>query len=275
MRRQRVTKKEQRAMGYFVGALILFAVLRPVIVGLVHAIGNHLTVIVVLLGIAAALFAFIKHTHQEAALEKVRLIVSKHIKALSRRKLQLIKKDAYGQTLHDKWLAELDYFIAHQIIPNLSAGEVKAAGRLRVKIMYYIDQAVDAENKESPAFMTFSDDMTPSEFETFCAEALKRAGWDARVTMQSRDQGSDVIAEKNDVRIVVQCKLYARPVGNKAVQEVVGARAHERADYGIVVSNNKFTSAAEALAQTNGVLLLHFRDLDSIDNYLDGHQETG
>src|ERR1700730_4076277 len=37
---------------------------------------------------------------------------------------------------------------------------------------------------------------------TFCAEELRRAGRDARVTMQSRDQGVDVVAEKNRVRVV-------------------------------------------------------------------------
>jgi restriction system protein len=78
--------------------------------------------------------------------------------------------------------------------------------------------------------------------------------------MHSRDQGVDVVAQKNGRRAVLQCKLYARPVGNKSVQEVAAARAHEQANLGIVVSNNRYTKAAEQLADTNDIPLLHYRD---------------
>jgi restriction system protein len=86
--------------------------------------------------------------------------------------------------------------------------------------------------------------------------------------MQSRDQGVDVVAEKDGCRVVLQCKLYARPVGNKAVQETAAGRAYEQADYGAVVTNHKYTLAAEQLAATNGVLLLHYRDLPDLENLL-------
>ena len=86
--------------------------------------------------------------------------------------------------------------------------------------------------------------------------------------MQGRDQGVDVVAEKGSIRVVVQCKLYARPVGNKSVQEVAAARAHEQASYGLVVTNNRYTTAAEQLAATNGILLLHYRDLHNLDDIL-------
>lgn len=217
---------------------------------------------------------------QESALKKVYLVADEHITALSRRRLQLAQKDAYGQILWDKWSDEKDYFadnvVKPRILSDLSENEKEALGKIywQYFLYCYIDQKLDIEDKKNDTFAVFSDDMTPSEFETFCGEALKRAGWDARVTMQSHDQGSDVIAEKDGVRIVVQCKLYSKPVGNKAVQEVVAARAHEQADHGIVVSNNAYTAAAKALAQTNGVLLLHFRDLDSIDSYLGGYQSS-
>jgi HJR/Mrr/RecB family endonuclease len=125
--------------------------------------------------------------------------------------------------------------------------------------------------RDEPAYQAFSDAMTPTEFETFCAEELKRAGWDARVTMQSRDQGVDVIAEKERVRVVLQCKLYSRPVGNKSVQEAAAAKAHERAHYGAVVTNNRYTPAAAQLAATNKILLLHYRDLRDLDGILKKH----
>jgi HJR/Mrr/RecB family endonuclease len=74
-----------------------------------------------------------------------------------------------------------------------------------------------------------------------------------------------VVAEKGRFRVVLQCKLYTRPVGNKSVQEAAAGRAHEGADYGIVVSNASYTKAAEQLAITNGVLLLHYSDLHNLE----------
>ncbi|PSH04101.1 MAG: restriction endonuclease [Acidobacteria bacterium] len=137
-------------------------------------------------------------------------------------------------------------------------------------IVTLIENHIDSAMQNRPPFQTFSDDMTPSEFETFCAEELRRSGWNARVTIQSRDQGVDVIAEKHGVRVVLQCKLYSNPVGNKAVQEAAAGKAHEQAHHGVVVTNNRFTPAAEQLASTNEILLLHYRDLRDLDNLLRG-----
>ena len=83
-----------------------------------------------------------------------------------------------------------------------------------------------------------------------------------------RPRGVDVVAERDGVRVVVQCKLYARPVGNKSVQEAAAARAHERADHGVVVTNNGYTAAAEQLASTNGIVLLHYSDLRNLHRLL-------
>ncbi len=86
--------------------------------------------------------------------------------------------------------------------------------------------------------------------------------------MHSRDQGVDIIAEKNRIRVVLQCKLYSRPVSNKSVQEAAAAKMHERAHYAAVVTNNRYTTSSEQLAATNGVLLLHYRDLAQLENML-------
>ncbi len=59
------------------------------------------------------------------------------------------------------------------------------------------------------------------------------------------------------MRLVVQCKRYAKPVGNGAVQEVVAARSYWHADWAAVVSNAGFTPAARKLAAATDVLLLH------------------
>jgi restriction system protein len=114
----------------------------------------------------------------------------------------------------------------------------------------------------------FRENMTPQEFEHFCAQVLREAKWDARVTQYSCDQGVDIVAEKRGLRIVVQCKKYSKPVGNRAVQEVVAAIAHAGAQRGIVVTTCGYTPAAERLAASNEVLLLHYSNLRRIDRLL-------
>lgn len=200
--------------------------------------------------------------------QKVEDSITQQLSPLIRRRAQLVQHDAYGKPQVDKWKKEIEYFITHHIKSSLSQNECLVLSRERATVASRVDMRINAAMRDDPAFQVFSNEMTPAQFEVFCAEELRRVGWNAHVTTQSRDQGVDVVAEKDGVRVVLQCKLYSRPVGNKAVQEAAAARAHERAKYGIVVSNNSYTHDAEQLASTNGVLLLHYRDLQDLGNLL-------
>ncbi|MBP0444814.1 restriction endonuclease [Roseomonas sp. SSH11] len=107
--------------------------------------------------------------------------------------------------------------------------------------------------------------LTPREFEQHCADALAARGWNVSVGRGSGDQGVDVLARKGGRKVVLQCKLYNRPVGNKAVQEALAGRGYAGADGAAVVSNAAYTAAAHALAARVGVLLLHVSDLSRAD----------
>lgn len=76
--------------------------------------------------------------------------------------------------------------------------------------------------------------------------------------------GADVIAYKDNIKYVIQVKFYNNPVGNKAVQEVVGAIGMYKADKGIVVTNSTFTPSAIELAQANNIELVNG---ESIEKY--------
>jgi restriction system protein len=121
---------------------------------------------------------------------------------------------------------------------------------------------------EQVAEPQFRDAMSPEEFEHYCAALLRRAQWRAEVTQASGDQGVDIVAEKRGLRIVVQCKMYSKPVGNRAVQEIVAGIAHVEAQRGVVVTTVGYTPAAEALAASNNILLLHYSQLHRIDRLL-------
>jgi restriction system protein len=70
-------------------------------------------------------------------------------------------------------------------------------------------------------------------------------------------------------RTVVQAKRYTQPVGNKAVQEVVGSLAMYDATKAMVVTTNKFTPAAIKLADANLVELVNRDALEELmERYL-------
>lgn len=197
-------------------------------------------------------------------------MIRQHADQLARRRAQLVRQDAYGKPILDKWFAEIDHFTVEHIRPSLAVPEQSMLDSHRMEFVPLITARIEELVPKRPAIETFTDSMRPSEFETFCAEQLQKTGWNARITQTSRDQGVDVIAEKGEVRVVLQCKLYSSPVGNKAVQEIVAGRAHEQANYGAVVTNSTYTTPAEELAATNGILLLHYSDLPQLDALLHG-----
>jgi Restriction endonuclease len=203
-------------------------------------------------------------------IEKANTVVDRNAERLARRRAQLCRQDAYGKTVLDRWSDEINYLIDQHVKPSLTSREQLLLHRQRRAITNAIMKHVERVTHGRPVFETFSGAMTPAEFEVFCAEQLRQGGWNASVTRPGRDQGVDVVAEKEGLRLVLQCKLYSDPVGNKAVQEAVAARGFEQAHYCAVVSNSSYTSAAEQLASTNKVLLLHYSDLRRIETILRG-----
>lgn len=95
------------------------------------------------------------------------------------------------------------------------------------------------------------------EYEKHCEKKMRRHLWMfVRRIGKSGDFGADIIARGFLMtKIVVQCKSYSKPVGVKAVQEVVAARQYYRASRAAVATNTVFTKAAKELAQKCGVEL--------------------
>ncbi len=111
-------------------------------------------------------------------------------------------------------------------------------------------------------------EMSGIEFETFLSRKLKQLGYEVQGTPATGDQGADLIASKNGQKIVIQAKRYSGNVGNKAVQEIVGAISYYNADKGYVVTNSFYTASAKALAQKNNIKLIDGHDLKKIETYL-------
>lgn len=203
---------------------------------------------------AAEYAAFDADTEKLTA--KIDEVIQEHIRTLAKKYTQSVTLDDYGNHQFDKWHQEVAYFM-NNVMPALVA---QADGR-DLSIESQITDAVHEYLASNPQAVVNIDSLNPIEFEHYCADMLRNDGWDARVTQASGDQGIDVIATFGNVKAVFQCKKYAQPVGNGAVQEIAAGKQHEQADIAAVVTNATFTPSAKQLAGTTGVLLLHYSEL--------------
>ncbi len=101
-----------------------------------------------------------------------------------------------------------------------------------------------------------SEEMTGTEFEDYCAELLSQSGYTIEeMTDASGDFGADIIISQGSERTAVQCKRYSRPVGVRAVQEVIASKEHYHCTGAAVMTNSVFTRQAQTLAAESGVSL--------------------
>jgi len=208
----------------------------------------------------------------EAIGEKVVQCTEEHIDVLVKNRLCMVSKDAYGVVHEEKWLTECDYFVNKVVSKSLSEEEqnrlANYADWVTEELCAIVDNIVAAKQLEVEQEMEFHDDMDPHHYEQFCALLTRKCGWDANTTSASGDQGADIIVRKANHTLVIQCKKYSKPVGNKAVQEVIAAREFTQADSAAVVSNNTYTKSAKALAHASQVHLWHHVDLLKLDKNL-------
>lgn len=114
----------------------------------------------------------------------------------------------------------------------------------------------NTETVYSENIVTDIDNMDGHQFEYFCADVLRRNGYEnVSVTQGSGDQGVDIRAERDGIKYAIQCKRYSNLVGNSAVQEVYTGKEFYGCHVGIVMSNNYFTKSAHELADKTGVVL--------------------
>lgn len=203
--------------------------------------------------------------------DALKLIVNKHGKALDIKMRQMSYQDAYGNYIFDKFFDERDYFIKNVMCRDVSPETIdflfSPENYIVASVRLFNEGFNDYSKARVPQLAQADfDGIDPVEYEHYCAALLETVGWNARVTKASGDQGVDIIATFESIKVVGQCKLYSNPVGNAAVQEIIGGREFERADYAFVVSNSSFTTAARALASSSNVLLLHHSELIDLHN---------
>jgi restriction system protein len=245
----------------------LCAIVAAIITSLLHA--DMATFICFSIGALFVLLGSVSMVRDGRAKEATRSYIDAQARVFARRRAQLVSVDDYGVEDTSRWEKEKNYILSRVIPDHLAkTGHSRSAiGSLSWSssrpFLERIEKAATREANQIP-LVSLENVASGIDYEKFCAEILRRAGWNTRVTKATGDQGTDIIAEMAGHRVILQCKFYTSPVGNKAVQEAVAARLHERADNAVVVSNASYTKAARRLAATTGVLLLHHDELETL-----------
>lgn len=105
--------------------------------------------------------------------------------------------------------------------------------------------------------MSGYDELSGQDYERFAASYLVEQGFrDIEMTRASGDYGVDILASKGGIRYAVQCKYYSSHVGISAVQQAAAGMTYYGCQRAMVITNSTFTSAAKALADKTGVILL-------------------
>ena len=107
--------------------------------------------------------------------------------------------------------------------------------------------------------------MSPKKFEAFSRALLNRMGMEftEKGVQVSNDGGIDGYGYHVDVddfrttRVVIQCKRYnSGPVSEPAINQFLGTMNKFQADYGVFITNSRFTNAAKTAAKEGSPITL-------------------
>ena len=107
--------------------------------------------------------------------------------------------------------------------------------------------------------------MSPKKFEAFSRALLNKMGveFTEKGTKISNDGGIDGYGYHTDIndfrttRVVIQCKRYnTSPVTEPEINQFLGAMNKFKADYGVFVTNGRFTNAARQAAREGSPITL-------------------
>ena len=205
---------------------------------------------------------------EEELIEELEAILKKEIKVISTAYRKSVTSNSFGKKNYNKFIPELLEFLKDNSNVLKEIGEYHddpdpqiSMGQESINFLISrIEEDIEKLNSDSE----YSEDMDPFEYEHYCASEFNKTGWEAKATQGSSDQGVDVKATKNGIVLVAQCKKFAKPVGNKAVQEVVAGMKYYEANKGVVIAPNGFTNSAEKLAQANNIKLIHHNEIKDL-----------
>lgn len=267
---------ERRIGGFLMGSLGLIMIATAIVIMIVRA--YPLQVAALAVSVIACVCWMRRRSARRLQLERALAErcadrqMERHRRSLISCFRQSIRPTAFGGEDTILWQRHIAAFLDSQVVPELSSASVRRSAGLDAHLGAYVDDWVRRANAGDA---TDDPEINPArctalDYEGYCASLLSRGGWTVQSTPVTGDRGADVVADKEGRRLVVQCKLYGQPVGNKAVQEVYSARSLYDGDHACVVAPRGFTAQAERDAHALGIALLHHSDLRAFANELSG-----
>ena len=102
--------------------------------------------------------------------------------------------------------------------------------------------------------------LTGLQFEHALGAALRQAGYEARVTQASGDEGVDIVIRKDDRLGVVQCKATRTQVGPAVARELLGTLTASGADYAVLATTAGVTQATNTFITGKPIYVLSIDD---------------
>jgi restriction system protein len=207
----------------------------------------------------------------ERAMHSADQQIERHRNALIGYYRQSLSRDQFGNEDTRAWQKWITTFVETQVRPELEKLGMTVDENLLERVNSHVDRCVREiakANRCADVADSGSEILTPIDYERNCASSLFRCGWAVHPTPPTGDNGADVIADKAGKRLIVQCKLYSQPVGNKAVQEAYSALRLYNGTHACVVAPNGFTAQAKRAAQGLSVRLLHHSQLEAFADEL-------
>ena len=190
-------------------------------------------------------------------------IVEKNFNTVAAAYRSAVSSNAFGKKNYDKFAPQLEEYLQdNSKVLNKLKDEFDTDVEFNVDALI---EFIELSLKELDKEFEYTDDMNPYDYEHFCATEFNKIGWVAKATQGSSDQGVDVIATKGDITLVAQCKKFMKPVGNKAVQEIVAGMKFYGASIGLVIAPNGYTNSAKKLAEANNIKLIHHSEIESLE----------
>ena len=179
----------------------------------------------------------------------------------------ILKEFENSEIFFDKWRSycNVNPYIEDEILGKRRKLEnddwfIFIASQIEKSCLYLIKNNYSEENNKN-----FKKGI---KFENHCMEILKHNGWEVKETPNTGDQGVDLIASIDNLRICIQCKNHKKAIGNKAVQEISAGKLYWKGTHAILVSKSGFTKSAQKLAKANEVKLINESKLKDLEKYI-------
>ena len=167
---------------------------------------------------------------------------------------------------------DLDKLDVGEIIKTAATHWEALSKSKRKKADFDIDDGEEEASAEEKLIEDFNEallasieKMSPKKFEAFSRALLNRMGveFTEKGVQVSNDGGIDGYGYHIDVddfrttRVVIQCKRYnSNPVSEPAINQFLGTMNKYQADYGVFITNSRFTNAAKTAAKEGSPITL-------------------